>query len=55
MMSTVMKRLRRAALADGFGVALLLAASLFLAAGSWTVLRAESPRPQLVAQLDLPR
>ncbi len=55
MMSTVMRRLRRAALADGFGVALLLATSLFLAAGTWTVVRAEAPQPQLVAQLDARR
>jgi hypothetical protein len=53
MMSTVLKRLRRAALADGFGLALLLAASLFLVAGTWTVVSAEGPQPPLMASLDV--
>jgi len=55
MMSTVMRRLRRAALADGFGVVLVLAASLFLAAGSWTVIRGEGAQPQPVAHLEAGR
>jgi hypothetical protein len=53
MMDTVLRRLRRSALADGFGLVLVLAASLFFATGSWTVVRAEPPQPQLMASLDV--
>lgn len=52
MMSVVLKRLRRAAVADGFGVALVLAASVLLATWSWAVIHADGPSPQLVARLD---
>jgi hypothetical protein len=42
MLSTVIERLRRSALADGFGLALVLACGLFLAAGGFTLLRGRS-------------
>ena len=51
MMTTVMRRLRRSVLADGFGLALVLACGLFLAAGTFTLLRdrSASPRPSAAA------